>query len=106
MVVRPGWPYGLPAPTLTRAAAGRSAARKGALVEKLEPWCPTLRTSIGRTSPRSRRRASTDAFASPVSRALNAPKVSRPTTDALLMSFSRSGPVASAGDGYQMARLV
>ena len=47
MVAGAGWPYGFPAPTLTTATRGCTAARNGAVEAVPLPWCATLSTSTG-----------------------------------------------------------
>ena len=48
-----GWPYELPAPTEMTAQPGENAPASCCVVEVLDPWCPTLSTSTGRSSSSS-----------------------------------------------------
>jgi hypothetical protein len=82
-----------------RAAPGIVAFSSAGLLDESDPWWPTFSTSIGVRRPRSASKASTGISASPVSRAAKPSWRSRPTTDALLMSPSGSGPAASPTPG-------
>lgn len=81
------------------AAIGCVASRSTSVVLESDPWCPTLRTSIGESIDRCASAASTGASASPVRRAVNPANRSSTTTEALLMSPSGSGARISSSEG-------
>jgi hypothetical protein len=94
-----GWPYGLPSPALTSAAAAPVASRNSAVC-RAEPWCGTLRTSARPGAPRARSASWAGSSTSPVSSAVRPGSVARRTSELLLGSEpvpwnARSGPSTS-----------
>lgn len=86
-----GNPKRLPAPTLTAAQRGRTAATNGGVELVRLPWWGTLTTSADRARPPASAAASPAASTSPGKSQAVAPKVTRSTSEA---SFSVSSPSA------------
>jgi hypothetical protein len=85
MVLGAGWPYGLPAPALTSAAAAPVASRNSRVC-RAEPWCGTLSTSACPTGPRASTASWAGSSTSPVSSAVSPGVVTRRTSEELFGS--------------------
>lgn len=106
-VVRLGWPYRLPAPTLTTAIRGRIAANRSGEVYRL-PWWGTLTTSEDRSTCAPSRLAWAASSTSPLSRIRPAGVAARSTSDALLISVPSASAVGISsfpvGDNTSIVR--
>lgn len=89
-----GWPNELSAPTLTSASRADHTDAASRVSPLSLPWCGTLSTSTGRSSPASAIPACAASSASPVSTASKPPHRTCSTT---LVSFVPSGSALSPG---------